>query len=303
MTDADRLRRILGPSGIWVNLDVIPAVDAIAFARLVEDLGFGALWINESTGREPFAFLGALARETSRLTLGLGIAATHARDAAAAHNGARTLAELSADRFVMGLGVSHRSSAGRRGHDYGPPLPAMTAYLDAYGEAPWTGPAVDEPPLVVAALGDGMLGLAATRAAGAFPFLVTVERVAHARRVLDTAATAAGRADRPALVVSQKAILGSGSAVQETARAAVARYLAQPAYRSNLVRGGFSEADIDAVADRLVEALVATGEAADLRARIAAMHEAGADHVAVIPIAVDGRPADPATTRAVAPTS
>jgi probable F420-dependent oxidoreductase len=284
MTDADRLRRILGPSGIWVNLDVIPAVDAIAFARLVEDLGFGALWINESTGREPFAFLGALARETSRLTLGLGIAATHARDAAAAHNGARTLAELSADRFVMGLGVSHRSSAGRRGHDYGPPLPAMTAYLDAYGEAPWTG-------------------LAATRAAGAFPFLVTVERVAHARRVLDTAAAAAGRADRPVLVVSQKAILGSGSAVLETARAAVARYLAQPAYRSNLVRGGFSEADIDAVADPLVEALVATGEAADLRARIAAMHEAGADHVAVIPIAVDGRPADPATTRAVAPTS
>ncbi len=303
MTDADRLRQVLGPRGIWVNLDTIPAAEAVAFARLVEDLGFGALWVNESTGREPFAFLGALAQETSRLTLGVGIAATHARDAVAAHSGARTVAELSGGRFVMGLGVSHRSSAGRRGHGYGPPLPAMTAYLDAYDEAPWTGPAVDEPPLVVAALGDRMLDLAATRADGAFPFLVTRDRVAHARRVLDTAAAAAGRADRPVLVVSQKAILGSGSAVQETARATVARYLAQPAYRNNLIRGGFSEADIDVVADHVVQALVATGGPEDLRARVATMHDAGADHVAVIPFSVEGRPADPATTRAVAPTS
>jgi probable F420-dependent oxidoreductase len=295
------LRRLLGPAGIWTSFDGVPAGELVAFARAVEDLGFPTLWVNESVGREPFAVLGALARETSRIALGLGVAATHARDAAAAHNGARTVADLSGGRFVMGLGVSHRSSAERRGHGYGRPLSAMREYLDAYEDAPWSGPAVGEPPLVVAALGERMLGLAATRAAGAFPFLVTAERVAHARRVVDATAADLGRPDRPVLVASQLAILGAGPAIDDVARNAVARYLGQPAYRANLRRGGFSDADIDALSDPLVKALVATGDAADLRARVAAMHDAGADHVAVIPLSPEGRQADLATARAVAP--
>lgn len=301
MTGTADLRRLLGPTGIWTSFDAIPAGELVAFARAIEDLGFPALWVNESIGREPFAVLGALASQTSRIALGLGVAATHARDAAAARNGARTIADLSGGRFVMGLGVSHRSSAERRGHGYGRPLSAMSEYLDAYEAAPWSGPAVDEPPLVVAALGDRMLGLAATRAAGAFPFLVTAERVAHARRVVDATAAELGRPDRPVLVASQLAILGVGPAVDDVARKAVGRYLGQPAYRDNLRRGGFDDADIDALSDPLVEALVATGDAADLRARVAAMRDAGADHVAVIPLSPQGRQADLATARAVGP--
>lgn len=299
--DPDRVRSHLGPTGVWANLDALPASEAVAFARTVEDLGFGALWVNETTGREPFVMLGALARETDRITLGLGVAAIHARDAVAAHDGARTVAELSGDRFVMGLGVSHQASAERRGHGYGAPVPAMWAYLDGYDAAPWTGPAVSDPPLVVAALGDRMLGLAATRSAGAFPFLVTVDQVAHARRVLDEAAQAAGHAQRPVLVVSQKAILGSGPEVRAAARSVVGHFLGRPNYRNSLQRGGFDAASIEAVSDPLVDALVATGTAADLQARIAAMRAAGADHVAVIPLSAEGRQADRATLRAAAP--
>ena len=301
MTDPDGLRRALGPTGIWANLDALTAAQLITFARSVEDAGFGALWVNETTGREPFAVLGTLARETSGIMLGLGVAATHARDAVAAHAGARTIADLSDGRFVMGLGVSHQASAERRGHDYGPPVPAMTAYLDAYDSAPWTGPGVVEPALVLAALGDRMLGLAASRADGAFPFLVTVEQVARARRILDDRAAAAGHPQRPILVVSQKAILGAGPRVHEAARSIVGHFLARPNYRNNLLRAGYGPAALDAVADPLVDALVATGTAEDLRRRIEAMRAAGADHVAVIPLGSDGRQADPATTAAVAP--
>ncbi len=299
--DPDRVRSSLGPLGVWANLDALPASDALAFARAVEGLGFGALWVNETTGREPFAMLGALARATDRITLGLGVAAIHARDAVAAHDGARTVAELSGDRFVMGLGVSHQASAERRGHGYGAPVPAMRSYLDAYDAAPWTGPAVTDPPLVVAALGDRMLSLAATRSAGAFPFLVTVDQVARARRILDEAAKAAGHAQRPVLVVSQKAILGSGAEVRAAARSVVANFLGRPNYRNSLQRGGFDAAAIEAVSEPLVAALVAMGTAAELRDRVAAMLAAGADHVAVIPLSTDGRQADPATLRAVAP--
>ena len=301
MTTTHDLRATIGPVGIWANFDRLPAADVLRFAGRVEELGYGALWIHEAVGREPFALLGALAVATSRLTLGLGIASIYARDAVAAHSGARTVADLSGGRFVMGLGVSHRSSVGVRGHEYARPIAAMTAYLDAYDAAPWTGPAIGEPPLVLAALGPKMLGLAATRAGGAFPYLVTAAHVREARRIVDEAACAAGREDPPVLIVSQVAILGSGPEVQEAARTSITRYLAQPNYRNNLLRAGIAPGDIDTVADPLVEALVATGDEAALRARVEEIHAAGADHVAVIPLSRDGRQADLATARALAP--
>ena len=291
----------LGPVGIWASLDAIPVDEVLRFAASVEDLGFPTLWINESAGREPFAVLGALARAPARLTLGLGIASISARDAAAAHAGARTIADLSGGRFVMGLGVSHRSSVGARGHEYGPPVAAMSAYLDAYEAAAWTGPVVGDPPLVLAALGPRMLALAATRTGGAFPYLVTPDHVREARRALDAAADAAGRPERPLLVVSLPAILGRGIGVEAAARGSIARYLGQPNYRANLLRGGITAEEMDALPDSLVHALVATGDAADLRARIAGMQAAGADHVAVIPLSPAGRQADVATARAIAP--
>ena len=251
----------LGPVGIWAALDGIPAPEVIRFAVEVEDLGFPALWVNESSGREPFAVLGALARATSRLTLGLGIASTYARDAMAAHAGAAAIADLSGGRFVMGLGVSHRSSAGARGHDYGPPLAAMSAYLDAYEAAPWTGPDVADPPWSWRPWGRGCWPWRAARSAGAFPYLVTEAQVRDARRVLDEG-RAAG--ERPVLVASLLAILGDGPEVRAAARAAVSRYLGQPNYRNNLLRAGIEAADIDAVSDSLVDALVATGGADEL---------------------------------------
>jgi probable F420-dependent oxidoreductase len=301
MVTRANLRVALGTVGIWASLDAIPIAEVTRFAAAVEDLGFGTLWVNESAGREPFALLGALARSTSRVTLGLGIASIYARDATAAHAGARTIADLSGGRFVMGLGVSHRSSVAARGHDYAGPVAAMNAYLDAYEGAPWTGPAVDDPPLVLAALRPRMLELAARRALGAFPYLVDLGLVQEARRTIDSAAGEGGEPDPPVLIVSQPAILGSGPAVRDAARQSVSRYLGQPNYRLNLRRGGFSDEELEAVSDRLVDALVATGDSAALRDRVAALRSAGADHVALIPLATDGRQADLATARAVAP--
>lgn len=297
----DDLRTALGRTGIWAALDGIPADELLQFASLVEDLGFGTLWVNEGSGREPFAVLGALARTTSRITLGLGIATVYARDAAAAHAGARTIGDLSGGRFVMGIGASHKSSAEARGHEYARPLPLMRAYLDAYERAPWTGPATEDPPLVMAALGPGMLALAATRTAGAFPYLVTAGMVRDARVRLDAAARDAGIAATPLLIATLPAMLGDPAANADGARTVVGRYLGQPNYRANLIRGGFSEDDLNGPSDRLVRELVASGGRDDLRARVSAMHEAGADHVAVIPISAAGRQAERAVAESLAP--
>lgn len=298
---ASEARVRLGPIGIWVGLDGRSADEAVRYARLVDELGYGALWVPESVGREPFALLGTLAQATRRLTLGLGIASIYARDAVAAHAGARTLADLSGTRVVMGLGVSHPSSAQQRGHAYRPPIEAMTTYLEEYTAAPWAGPPAVDPPLVIAALGPRMLRLAAARTAGAFGYLVTVGHVASAREILDRTAESERLTERPVLVAAQLAIAGTGPEARRVARAAIERHLAQPAYRANLVRAGIAVREIDAVTESVVDALVAIGDVAMIRERIAAMHAAGADHVAVIPLSGDGRHGDVPLTRALAP--
>jgi hypothetical protein len=147
----------------------------------------------------------------------------------------------------------------------------------------------------------GHAGAGREAGAGAFPYLVDIGLVRGAREILDAAAAGAGQPDRPDLVVLQPAILGGGPAVRDAARGLVRRYLGQPNYRANLRRGGYTEEDLDAVSDPLVDALVATGDAAALRARVTSLGEAGADHVAVIPLSAAGREASLETAAAVAP--
>jgi probable F420-dependent oxidoreductase len=57
-------------------------------------------------------------------------------------------------------------------------------------------------------------------------------------------------------------------------------YLTLPNYVNNLKRLGFTDADVaDGGSDRLVDAIVAWGDLDAIRRRIAAHHDAGADHV------------------------
>ncbi len=132
-----------------------------------------------------------------------------------------------------------------------------------------------------------MLGLAATDADGAFPYLVTPERVAWTRGVLDAAAPAGAR---PTLAVSMPAVLESDPEPARTAaRGYLAPYLRTPAYQACWLAQGFSEADWERPAsDRLVDAMVAWGDVGALRARVGQLTAAGADHVAVIPVGPDG---------------
>ena len=80
---------------------------ARAFARRAEDLGYGALWVPETVGREPFTLLGLLAGATERLVLGTSVVGIWGHDAQTTRIAAETLTEATAGRFVLGLGVSH----------------------------------------------------------------------------------------------------------------------------------------------------------------------------------------------------
>jgi len=275
----------LGRLGVWSWLDSFPAPEAAAFAKRVEAWGYSALWIPEAVGREPFALLGYLAAATERLVLATGIANIYARDAFTTRGAQLTLAELSGDRFLLGLGVSHQPMVqGLRGHAYGPPVATMRTYLETMERAPYVGPKPPEaPPLVIAALRPRMLELAAERAQGAHPYNVTPEHTARARQILGP---------RAWLCPEQMVLLETdASKARAIARQNLRVYLGLPNYQKNLVWLGYAESEFqDGGSDRLVDALVAWGDEEKIAARIRAHHDAGADHVCIQAFRPDGQP-------------
>lgn len=281
----------IGRLGVWGHLDTLDAAGALAYARRVEELGFAALWVPETVGREPFALLGMLAHATSRMALGTSIVNVWGRDPQATRMAAMTLAEASSGRFVLGLGVSHPHLAEKlRGHRFERPLAFLREYLAAYRAAVYRGPlpeAWSEPPVLVAALRERMTELAATDADGAFAYLVIPRRVAWMRQRLDAAAPG-GRA---LLAVPLPAVLGDHDdpTCRAAARAYLKPYLRTPTYHASWQLQGFAPEDWEAPgSDRLVDAMVAIGSAEAIRARVEELLDAGADHVALIPLATDG---------------
>jgi probable F420-dependent oxidoreductase len=284
----------LGRLGVWSHLDSLPIEDAQDYARRVDELGFGTLWVPETVGREPFTLLGLLAGETLEVRVGTSIASIWGHDAQTTRMATMTLTEATGGRFVLGLGVSHPHLAERlRGHTFERPLTRMREFLAAYRSAVYKGPMGDgvaEPPVLLAALRERMLRLAAAEADGAFPYLVTAERVAWMRTVLDAAAADAGRPRPAALAVSMPAVLETdSSSARAAARAYLAPYLRTPAYQAGWAAQGFAATDWEKPgSDALVDAMVAWGDAEALHARIGDLVAAGADHVALIPLSPDG---------------
>jgi len=293
-------RLSLGRIGVWGHLDSLDAAGARAYARRVDELGYGTLWVPETVGREPFTFLGMLSGETTRLNLGTSIVSIWGHDAQATRMAAMTLAEATGGRFVLGLGVSHPHLATKlRGHAFERPLTRMREYLAAYRSAIYRGPTYDgeEPPILVAALRERMTDLAATDADGAFPYLVTPERVAWMRARLDAAANGG----RPLLAVSLPVAL-TDTGGREAARAYLKPYLRTPTYQVSWELQGFEPADWEPPgSERLVDAMIATGPPNEARRRLDELTEAGADHVAIIPLAPDGTTEHRPTIEALAP--
>ncbi len=120
----------IGRIGIWTaQFEQGPWSAAAEAAAELDALGYGALWVPESRGREAFAQSALLLGATRRIAVAPGIANIYARDAVTMANGQRALAEAYPGRFLLGLGVSHRPNVETiRGHRYGPPLATMRAY-------------------------------------------------------------------------------------------------------------------------------------------------------------------------------
>lgn len=269
----------IGRIGVWTRTDGLAIGEAVEFAQRVEALGYGALWIPDAFGRDPFAHASWLLAHTSRLVLATGVVNIHLREPLATACAQRALHDQSQGRFLLGLGVSHGTvMESMLGKPYPPPVPSMRAYLDAMAAAPWWGPELKgDPPIVLAALGPRMLALSAERTLGAHPFFAPPRNTARARAILGP---------KPWLCPEQKLLLETDpERARARARKAMAGPLGMPNYRRNLMRCGFEEPELDGGgSDRVVDAVVAWGDLDALVRRVEDHLEAGASHVCIQPL-------------------
>jgi probable F420-dependent oxidoreductase len=271
------LRERLGEIGLWTfAFDTAPWAETRDTVAEIEALGYGALWIPETFGKDPFASATLLLDASERIAVGTGIASIHARGALAMRAGWATLSEAFPGRFVLGLGVSHAPMVeGMHGKPYERPLATMRAYLDAMDAAPSMVVGSAEPPRrVLAALGPKMLALAAERADGAHPYNVTPEHTASARETLGPDAF---------LAPEQKVVLATDAdEARRVAREVMSMYVGVENYTNSFRRQGFADDDLaGGGSDRFLDALVLWGDDEKIAAGVRRHLEAGADHVAV----------------------
>ena len=252
----------LGKIGVWRSAAQLSPELAVTLERL----GYGAIWIGGSPGGD-LRLAEQLLDATTRLTVATGIVniwKDAAQPVAASYH---RIEARHPGRFLLGIGVGHPEATGAR---YAKPYETMLSYLDELDAA--------QIPIgrrVLAALGPKMLKLSAERAAGAHPYLTTAEHTRKARDILGSGVL---------LAPEQKVVLDTDPVrARSIGRPVVAKpYLGLVNYTSNLRSLGYTDADLaDGGSDRLIDALVAHGDAGTVAAGISEHLNAGADHVTV----------------------
>jgi probable F420-dependent oxidoreductase len=263
----------LGDFGIWTTYRTLGEENAGEAVKLVEDLGYGAFWLG---GSPRLPSVRPLLAGSESLTVATGIVNVWQNEPATLASEHAALVSEFPGRLLVGIGIGHPEATS----DYARPLTAMRTFLDGLDSA--------DPPLppegrALAALRPRMLELARDRAVGAHPYFVPVEHTRAARAVLGDGALLA-----PELAV---VIDSSTQRGWEKARQYAAGYLRLRNYTGNLLQFGFTEEDLaDGGSDRLIEAIVPHGTAEEVVAVARAHLEAGADHVCLQAVGVEGVP-------------
>jgi probable F420-dependent oxidoreductase len=259
--------------GVWTSARGIGDSNLPEAAKLVEQLGYSAFWLG---GSPQLTELRPLLAATERLTLATGIVNVWQYEPATLAAEHAELAREFPGRVIAGIGVGHSEATA----EYAKPLTTMRRFLDGLDAA--------DPPLptherCLAALGPKMLELSAARALGALPYFTPV---AHTRFARETIGEGALLATELACVIDTDSERGRASA-----RAYAALYLGLSNYTNNLLRHGFTAEDIaDGGSDQLIDAVVPHGSAGQVAEVVSAHLDAGADHVALQPVGVEGMP-------------
>lgn len=170
-----------------IPFEGVPLHELGALARRAEDAGYDGLWSAESTHYDGFTPLVIAAEHTERIRLVTGIVNVYTRGPALLAQTAAAVADASNGRFVLGLGASSNVIVERWNRiPFERPVQKVEETV-AYLRTVLAGERVDgfrlgtppaQPiPIVLAALREPMLRLAARVADGAFANFLPLSRV------------------------------------------------------------------------------------------------------------------------------
>lgn len=271
-------------------------------ARRAEGLGYTDGWTSEVSGADGLAVAAAIGAVTEHMRIGCAIASAFARAPALLAMGALAAQQASGGRFCLGIGASSPVIVERwMGMSFERPATRVAETLKVV-RAAMTGekvrfegetlgvsgfkldvPAEPPVPVYLAALGPKMMALAAREADGIALFLAAEPGVR----------LAAERAPDLPLVARVLCCPGEPEDdVRDAARWMLAPYAAVPGYNRFLMAQGFEDeatsiaaawsagdraGALQAVSDRLVDALVLLGPAERCKERLESLRAAGLD--------------------------
>ena len=233
-------------------------------AQEVERLGFGALWLGGSPSGD-FESIERLLEQTDSIPIATGIVNMWHDTASTVANSYHRVSEHHPERFLLGVGIGHPEATS----DYRRPFATIIDYLGQLDAA-----GVPRENVVLAALGPKVLAAAAERTRGAHPYLTTPRHTRMARDIIG---------DGPLLAPEQTVVVESDQErARDIGRTMVSRYLELVNYHNNLLREGWTEADLtDGGSNQVVDELVLAGTPEAIVASIRRHLIAGADHVAI----------------------
>lgn len=301
----------------------LTAREVVECVERAEALGYDSAWVTEGHGGDQFAILAACAVRTRRIRLGTAISSVFVRTAPTIAMSAASVDDLSAGRFILGLGSSHRVQVGpEHGVEYAKPLArvgdtvAVVRALLREGEVGYQGetlrierfdlwfrPHRPELPIYLSALFPRMTELCGEIADG---IILTRSTLASVGTVRPRLAAGAARADRPGTPIEIASLLPASvdpdrSAAFDAARPGLAFYAGFfPRYRRLLSESGFpietaavakawaagdGAAALRAVTDEMIDATSIAGTPGECRDRIERYRAAGLDLPIVSPFA------------------
>ena len=315
--------------------------EMLKIAKLADRLGYDSLWLPEGFGRDAVVLLSALGLKTERIKLATGILSTYTRTPTMIAMSSATIDQLTGGRFILGLGVGHEPmTQGGHGVPFDRPITRgketiqIVRQLLSGARVSFDGKvfqtqdamlnvrAVQNPlPVYLAALKPKMVQLAGEIADGVLlnfsPREYVEEAVALVRQGEARAGREAGSCDVACYV--RVAVSDDFEAAKPVLQQVLAGRLRLPFYARYFENLGFEEetrgiekalargddkAAADAVTDRLIDAMVIVGTAAECRNRFDELRALGLGLPVIAPIRIGtARESIERTIEALAPAS
>ncbi|MET0698270.1 MAG: TIGR03620 family F420-dependent LLM class oxidoreductase [Mycobacterium sp.] len=255
-----------GTYGAWLN-PALGDAPRIEYAPQLEELGYQTIWAG--IGADPVGDMNLLEQmiaATEQAIIASAIINMWQDDPRSIAHHYHRIVDRYGPRLLLGIGLGHPESR----VSYERPYERMVHYVDALLDD-----RVPAEAIVIGALGTNTLGLAGEKTLGAHPYLTVPAHTGYARKVLGSNAF---------LAPEHKVVLTEDDdEARKIGRPAVQfPYLGLRNYTNNLIRHGFTEADVDGSgSDALIDALVAHGSPETIYSQINEHLVAGANHVGI----------------------